>query len=65
VLNNEASKKFDNFIRKNSILPSRSLEDFLFIFSMTQKEKDKIKNKFPNQNDLYEIIAYLMRNNLI
>lgn len=65
VLNNEASKKFDNFIRKNSILPSRSLEDFLFIFSMTQKEKDKIKNKFPNQNDLYQIIAYLMRNNLI
>lgn len=65
VLNREASKKFTAYVKKHDINPRMCLDDYLFIFSMTQNEKDKIKNSFPNQKDLYDIIGYLMSNNLI
>lgn len=65
VINKEVAFKFSNFINKNKIAPKLSLDDFLFIFSMTQREKDKIKNRFSNLRDLFEIIAYFLRNNIL
>jgi hypothetical protein len=61
----EAAIKFANFLKVNKMSSKLGFDDFMFIFSMPQIEKDKIKYKFSNQKDLYEIIIYLLRNNLI
>ena len=65
VIDKEASMKFSNFVNKNRIKPRLALNEFVIIFSMTQKEKDKIKSRFTSQKDLYEIIAYFLRNNIL
>ena len=64
-INKDSAFKFSKFINRNNIKPKLSLNDFLIIFSMTQREKDKIKNRFTSQKDLYEIIAYFLRNNIL
>ena len=53
VIDKEASMKFSNFVNKNRIKPRLALNEFVIIFSMTQKEKDKIKSRFASQKDLY------------
>ncbi|CAI2362916.1 unnamed protein product [Moneuplotes crassus] len=65
VTSNDSIIKFDQFLKSNKIRKTYSLQEYLCIFSMTQREKDKIEKEFSDQQELDMTIAYLLRNDMI
>ena len=62
----DTSRKFKRFMIKNHIRSQWSFEKYVKLFSETQEYKDKVKHfVYMATTDLYQIIAYLMRTNVI
>lgn len=57
VINKKTSHDFDEFCSVNMIKRTYTLAEYLHIFSMPQKEKDKIEKELTDKQELYMVIG--------